>query len=51
MSGTSVRQSIVRSSVLPTVDKGTQVKTELLSAGGAGAGEFGLGLGAGAAGL
>ena len=47
MSGTSVRQSIVRSSVLPTVDKGTQVKNEI--AGGAGAGaELNL---AGAAGL
>ena len=29
MSGTSVRQSIVKNSVLPTVDKGTQVKNEI----------------------
>ena len=41
MNGTSMRQSIVRSSVLPTVDKGTQVKTEIQEAGAT----AGLGLG------
>ena len=29
MNGTSVRQSNVKDSVLPTVDKGTQVKNEI----------------------
>ena len=29
MSGTSVRQSFVRSSLLPSLDKGTQVKNEI----------------------
>ena len=48
MSGTQVRQSIVRSSVLPTEHQQTQVKQELTSiaAGGAGFGEEG-GFGAG----
>ena len=36
MSGTSVRQSFVRSSLLPSLDKGTQVKKEIT--GGAAAG-------------
>ena len=36
MSGTSVRQSFVRSSLLPSLDKGTQVKNE--NTGGAAAG-------------
>ena len=34
MSETSIRQSIVRSSVLPIIDKGNQVKNEI--AGGTG---------------
>ena len=29
MNGTSVRQSIIKNSVLPTVDKGTQAKNEI----------------------
>ena len=37
MSGTSVRQSIVRNSLLLTVDKGTQVKNEITRGADAGA--------------
>ena len=37
MNGTSVRQSIVKNSVLPTVDKGTQVKNEITLGADAGA--------------
>ena len=37
MSGTSVRQSIVRSSVLPIVHKVTQAKNQIIKSGVAGA--------------
>ena len=47
MSGTSVRQSIIRSNLLSTVDKGTHVKNEIIGGVAPGA-ELNL---AGAAGL